>query len=110
MTGAQVLARELVEIGRWLETRLDAQSVATDAVREEVGRAGRLVTALGALVGLAPRIEVTPAAVEVPRAGGKSVGDRCPKCGEKLRLVPTAGFGTTSRDICGVCGHEPAAA
>lgn len=107
MTGAQILARELVEIGRWLEPRLAGGAVAGAEVRAEIERAGRTVTALGSLAGLAPRVEVTAADV---RASKRGAGGKCPACGETLRLVPSAGFGAKVADICGACGYEPAAA
>jgi predicted RNA-binding Zn-ribbon protein involved in translation (DUF1610 family) len=107
MTGAQILARELIEIGRWLEPRLAGGAIATEEVRAEVERAGRTVTALGSLVGLAPRVEITAADV---RASKRGAGDKCPACGETLRLVPSAGFGMSVKQLCGACGYEPAAA
>jgi len=110
MTGAQILARELAEIGRWLEPRLGAGGIAGDEIRAEVERAQRTATALGGLVGLAPTVAITAAEVRAARVPNGRGGDKCPNCGETLRLVPTAGFGTVSRDICGACGYEPAAA
>lgn len=107
MTAAQTLTREVAEIMRQLEPRLGADALAGDQVRAEIERAGRTLTALGALVGLAPRVEVTEADV---RAEKRGAGDACPACGEKLRLVPSAGFGTKVMNICGACGYEPAAA
>lgn len=106
MNAAQILAREIAGLMVSLEHRLGPGDV-TDAARAEYDRAARAVTALGALMGIAPTVTVTAADVR-PRPRGDQ--DRCPNCGEKLRLVPTAGFGTVSRDICGACGHEPASA
>ena len=107
MTPAQHLAREIADTMRGLESRLGPDTVADDQTRAAVERAGRSLTALGALVGVAPRVDV----VTTTGVGGGFArrGEKCPACGETLRLVPTAGFGTKAKDICGACGYEPAA-
>lgn len=106
MTAAQTLARELVEIGQYLEPQLGPDAIAGADVRVQVERAGRTVTALGALVGLAPTVSITAADLRREKSGS---GDKCPKCGHKLRLVPSSGFGPATPEICGACGYEPAA-
>ena len=105
MTPAQTLARDLVEQLRALDARLGADAPG-ETVRGDLERAGRTLQAIGALVGVAPRVEITAADVRPKPVAS----DRCPRCNEKLRLVPSCGFGSTARDICGACGYEPAAA
>lgn len=106
MTAAQTLARELVTIGQWLEPRLGVECIAGDLVRAEVERAGRTVAALASLVGLPPpAVQIT--AADLRRE--KHAGEACPGCGEPLKLIPTSGFGPSTRKVCGACGYDPQA-
>lgn len=104
MTTAQQLTREIGDAMRALEPALGPSDLAGDWVRTEVERASRSVQALAALVGVPARVELTSADL---RSKSHAETGRCPRCGEKLRLVPSCGFGASAVSLCGACGYEP---
>lgn len=75
-------------------------------VEREFAEAQRTLDALAPLLSIAAPAPKVLSFVPPPVKAGKT----CPACGEKLTLLPSAGFGTRVSQLCGACGHDLAIA
>lgn len=97
----------VVEVTSALATVETAPPADRARIVEAMATARRGLDAIGALVGAPAAAQVVLTGADVRQAA--TGGGACARCGEKVAKVPSAGFGTGIRQICGACGYDEAA-